>query len=561
MMEELVQRVFGYAHSISEGEIKAGKKHRQAIERFLKDVEKLENGTSPFYFDADELEQFYEWAKMFKHKEGVLANQPIELTDFQLFMAANIVCWKRNKNDTRRFKKAFIQLARKNGKTQFLAILTSYMSFLSEEKEQCYIAGWSREQSSICYDEVLNQLGSCDLLEGKFSDSYGKVKHYRSGSIIQPLSREARKTGDGKNPSLAVVDEYHAHETSEIYDVMVSGMAARKNRLIAVITTAGFDLTSPCYTEYEYVSKIIDPDQEEENDEYFVLICELDPEDDIKDESNWIKANPIVATYETGVEYLRSELQIALAVPEKMRSFLTKNMNRWVDQKENGYLALNKWKDCIGTVPDLTGDSVYVGVDLSATEDLTSVGIVVPKDGKYYIRSHSFIPAERLKEKMTTDKQPYDTWIDQGYLTATEGEIINYHEVENYILDQLDMLKPSYSEVDFDKWNAAHLAQSIENNGVEVVEIPQRIGHLSIPTKQFREEVYNSKVVHDGNPVLRWAIGNAILKIDDQENIMISKKVSKDRIDPIAAVINAFSRAMSNETQDLSSHFLNGWTM
>ncbi|NIK10915.1 terminase large subunit [Alkalibacillus almallahensis] len=543
----LIERLFDYIDKIQTGKIKTGRKHRWAVERFSNDIDKLENDSSPFYFDKDELENFYEWAKMFKHKEGILANQPIELTDFQLFVAANILCWKRNSDGKRRFRKAFIQLARKNAKTQFLALLSTYISFLSNEKEQCYIAGWSREQSSICYDEILTQLNDCDLLEGKFSDSYGKVKHHKTGSIIQPLSREARKTGDGKNPSVAIIDEYHAHETSEIYDVMVSGMAARTNPLITVITTAGFDLTSPCYTEYEYVSKVIDPDQDEENDEYFVLICELDPEDDINDESNWIKANPIVATYESGLEYLRSELKVALAVPEKMRSFLTKNMNRWVDQKENGYMALKKWDALKEAFGDLSGSRVYLGVDLSATEDLTSIAAVIPKDGKYYVKGRSFIPSDRLKEKMMTDKQPYDTWIDQGYLIPTDGEIINYHDVENSILDLIDYFKPSYTEVDYDKWNAAHLAQSLENQGVEVVEIPQRIAYLSTPTKRFREEVYSGNVIHEGDPVLRWAISNAILKIDDQENIMVSKKVSKDRIDPLASVLNAFSRAMHDE--------------
>ncbi|WP_233099831.1 terminase TerL endonuclease subunit [Bacillus velezensis] len=144
------------------------------------------------------------------------------------------------------------------------------------------------------------------------------------------------------------MDEYHAHETSEIYDVLDSGMVARRSPLMAVITTAGFNMERPCFKEYQYTSKILDPDIDTENDDYFVMICELDPEDDIKDESNWIKANPIVATYPEGMESLRSALKVALEVPEKMRSFLTKNMNRWVDQKDNGYMKMTKWRACSG---------------------------------------------------------------------------------------------------------------------------------------------------------------------------------------------------------------------
>jgi phage terminase large subunit-like protein len=557
MIEKLIKRVFDYVNSVLNGEINACKKLKQACQRFLDDVERLKSEDFPYYFDATELEEFYEWARMFKHHKGILAGKPIELTDFQLFLAANIFCWKKKSNNARRFRKVYIQLARKNAKTQFLALIASYVAFLSDEQEEVYIAGWSREQSSICYEEILSQIRTCELLKGKYTDSYGRIRHIKSGSIIQPLSREARKTGDGKSPSVAIIEEYHAHETSEIYDVMASGMGARPNGMIVIITTAGFDLSRPCFTEYEYVSRILDPDDETENDEYFGVICELDPDDDVKDKSNWLKPNPILATYDAGIEYLEGELRTALDVPEKMRSFLTKNMNIWVDQKDNVYIPLKKFRQCAGKIPDLTGASVYVGVDLSATEDLTSVSFVFPLEGKYYVKSHSFIPGERMKEKMQIDKVRYDLWEQQGYLTATDGEIINYEDVEAYIINQISTLQPSHVEICYDPWNARHLAQRLEERGLNVIEIPQSIRHLSIPTKSFREAVYEKKVVHDDNPVLNWAVSNAVVKMDDQENIMISKKASKNRIDPIASVINAFARAMHHAGNiDLNEYIL-----
>lgn len=547
MIEKLIQRVLDYAQDIVEGNIKAGKKHIQACQRFLNDIENLQSENSPFYFDGTELEQFYEWARMFKHKKGVLVGKPIELTDFQLFIAANLFCFKWKETGYRRFQKAYIQLGRKNAKSQLLAILATYIAFLSDQQEEVYIAGWSRDQSKLVYNEILNQIRGQSILNGKYSDSYGKITHLKSGSIIEPLSREARKLGDGKNPSVGIIDEYHAHETSEIYDVIDSGMGARPNPLLAIITTAGFDLASPCYKEYDYVSKVIDPAYEAENEEYFVLICELDPDDDVKDESNWIKANPIVATYPEGVKRLKSDLNVAVEQPEKMRNFLTKRMNRWVDQKENGYMSLKRWKESKGELPDLRGKTVYVGFDLSATNDLTSVAFVFPHEGKFYVKGHSFIPEDRMREKIQMDKQPYDSWADQGLITPTPGSIIDYREVEAHILDTLSDLTPSYVEICYDRWNAAHLAQRLENQGLTVVEIPQSIRHLSLPTKNFREKVYDGKVVHENDPVIYWAMSNAILKMDDQENIMISKKVSKDRIDPVAAIINAFARAMHDE--------------
>lgn len=320
-------------------------------------------------------------------------------------------------------------------------------------------------------------------------------------------------------------------------------MVARKEPLMFIITTAGFDLSRPCYREYEYVSDILDPSKNVENDDYFVMICELEKNDDIKDESNWIKANPIVATYEEGLEGIRSDLKVALDRPEKMRAFLTKNMNIWVDKKDNGYMDMSKWQKCEVDNLDFSGATLWVGGDLSMTTDLTSVGWVgMDDEGDFIVGQHSFMPEARLKEKMAIDKVRYDLWAEQGYLTLTPGEMVDYTIVESWI-ENFSKDK-EIQEFDYDKWNALHLAQNLENKGFVCVEIPQRIANLSIPTKTFREKVYEKKVKHNGDPVLFWALNNAVVKMDDQENIMISKKISKNRIDPAAAVLNAFARAM-----------------
>ncbi|GMA52058.1 terminase [Alicyclobacillus contaminans] len=548
--EQLIARVVGYAEDVVDGRQRACRKHIAACRRFLQDIERIPDEDYPYTFDGSELYKFYRWAGMFKHTKGVLAGQYIKLTDFQLFVAGNIFCWKNKQTGLRRFRKAYIQLARKNAKSQLLAVITSYSCFLSDEQEECYIAGWGREQSSIVYNEILAQIRACDLLKGKYTDSYGRITHLKSGSVIQPLSKESRKTGDGKNPSVAVIDEYHVHETSEIYDVLVSGMVARKNPLIVIITTAGFDLSRPCFTEYQYVSQILDDSSPIENDEYFVMVCELDKDDDIKDESVWIKANPIVATYEEGMNFLRGELKAALDVPEKMRSFLTKNMNRWVDQREDGYMPMGKWRSC-GTDAqmDLTQYPCYVGVDLSATTDLTSVGLVyVLGDGRFFVRQRSFIPEDKLAERRQTDKVPYDLWVQQGWLYVTPGAVVDYSFVESFICKLRDD-GHRIQEIDFDKWNATHFAQDMEAEGFTVVEIPQSIRQLSEPTKRFRAEVLQGNIQHERDPLLTWAIGNAIVKMDSQENIMLAKDRSRNRIDPIAAVINAFSRATVAEAK------------
>ncbi|PRR92917.1 MULTISPECIES: terminase large subunit [unclassified Bacillus (in: firmicutes)] len=556
--ELLIERVWSYCEKIEAGEIKAGKKHKWAVQRFIKDVERLADEDCLYYFDAEAVLDFYEWAKQFNHVEGILAGKPIELTDFQLFIAANIYGFYKKENGARRFRKVYIQLARKNAKSQLLAIMASYEIFPTQEKHRVFIAGWSRDQSDEVYQAILEQLHHAPILEGKYTDANGKIKKHNTNSIIQPLSREARKVGDGKNPSLGIVDEYHAHETSEIYDVLNSGMVARRSPLMVIITTAGYNLNGPCFKEYQYTSKILDPDVDTKKEDYFVLICELDPSDDVKDESNWIKANPIVATYEEGMTSLRSDLETALEVPEKMRSFLTKNMDRWTDQKDNGYMKMSKWRACHGEIPDLKEMAIYLGIDLSMTTDLTSVGWVGVLDGFYYVGQHSFIPEEKAKEKMATDKVPYDLWRDQGWMTFTPGEAVDYQFVERWIIEFAHVNKLRVIEAAYDKWNALHLAQRLESKGFNMVELPQRIQYLSLPTKDYRQKVYERKVIHTDDPLLTFAYNNAILKQDPQENIMLDKAKSPQRIDPAAAVMNAFARAMYHDmgaNVDLNEHF------
>ncbi|PFN14855.1 terminase large subunit [Bacillus cereus] len=544
--QSLYLRIYQYAIDIVDKKLPACKKHIRACELFLRDLNCIQDDKFEYYFDIEELYRFYKWSSMFKHTKGVLAGQKIELVDFQLFVVANIFCWKRKDNDRRKIKKVYIQLARKNAKSQLLAIICSYECFLSKEQQEVYIAGWGRDQSSLVYNEVLSQIAVVHMLKGKFTDSYGKITHIKSGSIIKPLSKEARKTGDGTNPGVSVIDEYHAHDTSEIYDVLISGMVARPEGLMVVITTAGFDLSKPCFTEYQYVSKILDPNLPVENEEYFVMICELDEGDDIKDERNWVKANPIVANYEEGLKFLRSELQIALDVPEKMRNFLTKNMNIWVDMKDSGYMDMSKWNDCGDDnlqLKDFEGHEAILGIDLSAKIDLTSLGIIIKAD-KYNVFSHSFMPEDSMREKVKKDKVRYDLWHEQEYITATPGSVVDYNFIKTYIKNLEEEYGIIVKEICYDPWNASQFAQDLESEGYMMIEIRQGIGTLGEPTKNFREEVYSKNVVHDKNPVLDWAIGNAITKEDHNGNIMLDKAKSIERIDPIASLINAHVRAM-----------------
>jgi phage terminase large subunit-like protein len=565
----LKQWLIDYCHDVLNGEIVACQKHKWACERFLRDIEREGTEEFPYIFDEEKALRFLKWMTLFKHTKGKLAGKHIEPHPIQIFVFGNIYGWVHKDTGLRRFKKGYWQVARKNAKSQSLACVGSYEAFaFGENMSEVYIGATKTEQSRIVWNEIKAQIQGCDFLKGKYKIAYGKIEHLKSGSFIAALSKDAGKTGDGLNVQCGIIDEYHAHPTSEIYDVLVSGTGARPQPLMMIITTAGFDLSHPCYSvEYQYVSKLLDPNNPIENDEYFVMINELDKDDDIKDEKNWEKANPILCSYEEGVNFLRGELKAALDVPEKMRNFLTKNMNRWVDMKDNGYMDMSKWAAC-GQDFDLSiieGLECTVGVDLSAKIDLTSVGFEFKKDGKYIVLSHSFMPEDTLDRKRKTDKVPYDLWVQQGWITTTPGAVVDYNFIKSYIKQFEQRYNVKVREICADPWNATQFMQDMEAEGYTVVEIRQGIQTLGGATKDFREQVYQGNVIHNNNPVLTWALSNAVTRQDANENIMLDKSKSTERIDPIVAVLNAHVRAMlKNETIDINQiteEYLNmmGW--
>lgn len=559
------EEVLQYAHDSLNGVIPQGKHIKWAMTRFLNDLEKTKEPESKYYFDWDEVYKFREWSKLFKHTKGVLAGEHIDLHISVLWEFANILGFKHRSDGTRRFREAEILKARKNMKTQSNALITSYIAFLSEEQEEVYIAGWSREQSNICYNEMVMQIKRASYLKDTYKETYGYVTVLNNGSTVKALSREAKRFGDGTNPSLAIIDEFsNSHETSEIVDVLKSGMVARDEPLTMFISTAGFNLHYPAYEYYRYCSDIVNPETDIENDEIFVAIYQLDEGDDIKDESNWIKANPIVATYEQGLNSLRSGLKKALDQPSEMRNFLTKNMNMWVDQKDDGFMSLTKWnkQEYKGSVEEfLKGASLYYGFDLSAVTDLTALGWVAVKNGKFLVGQHSYMPEEKFKERMSRDKIRFDLFVDRGELTLTEGATVDYKYLKRDLLEMCN--KYGVKEVGFDKWNANYFATELANEGMVLVDIPQSISALSEPTKKFKEKVYNGSLFHTGDTLLKWAIGNAVVVADANENIKIHKTKSKDRIDPVDGVINAFARAMfDDQIYDLNEMIRSGqWTL
>jgi len=546
-------------------------KHRWACERFLNDLKKSGTKDFPYIFDEEKALRFFEWAALHKHTKGVLAGEPIEFTPIQRFIFGNVYGWIHQDTGLRRFRKAYWQVARKNAKSQSLAIVGDYeLMALGEPMSEVYIGATKSMQAKIIYNEVVAMLKRCPLLKGKWHESYGVIRHPKSDSILRALSKDDGKTGDGLNPQCGLIDEYHAHPTDEILEVINTGMVARRQPLLFIITTAGTNFGGPCYrVEYPLVEKILDPSLDFDVADYFCMVNELDRDqegnliDDVKDEECWVKANPIAATYPEGLANIRSKLASALESPEKMESFLTKNMNLWVNQSAMSYMDMAKWKErgAITEIPvDTYGRSAYVGIDLSKRIDLTAAGIILPIDVdgifKYVVRAHGFIPEDTVAVHEKTDKVPYRAWAKAGYLTITPGDVVDYRFIEAWIHETTDDLGVNVKELCYDPYNATHFAQDFDAQGITTVEVRQGMRTLSEPTKAFREEAYRGNILHEPNPLLDWAISNAVTKRDHNENIILDKEKSTNRIDPIAAVINAFSRARVTAEEDMSDYVL-----
>ncbi|MFS8540661.1 MAG: terminase large subunit [Tissierellales bacterium] len=568
------ERLIKYSENILEGKIIACKKHKQACQRFLNDVAREGTEEFPYIWIEEEAQKIVEWFKLLRHSKGILAGQPIRIdeNDWQLFNNGNLYGWYHKDTGYRRFTKGYIQVARKNAKSQNMAGIglyeCSYYSTKNNEVSEVYSAGTKKDQSKLIFNEAKLMLKGSPLAD-RFSRLRTEIIHKKTGSFFRPLSKEDGQKGDGTNPQCFLIDEYHQHPTSEFYDLAVSGMKARREPLLLIITTAGFDLNVPCYQqEYKYCSKILEGIIK--NDSYYVMICELDEEDDISDERNWIKANPIVMSYPEGIQRMRESYEEAKEVPEKMRTFLTKNLNVWIQQKDNGYMNMDKWRAC---GQDIDKDTLkrmiknltcIVGVDLSAKIDLTSVSFIFKlENGKYLVISHSFIPEDTLKEKMRSDKVPYDLWVKQGYITLTPGAVVDYNFIKQYIIDFEKEYECTISEICVDPWNATQFMQDMDNEGYTIVEIRQGIPTLGGPTKDFRDQVYAGNVIHTNNPVLTYAVGNAVVKKDHNENIKLDKEKSVERIDPIASVINAYVRAMViDNNKDWNKHILSDdWSL
>lgn len=506
-------------------------------------------------FDEAKADRIIKFCGYMRHVEGFFAGQPIELIPAHKFDLGSIFGWVDKKTGMRRFKKAYMQVGKKNAKTTLLAIVDNYMMVGDgEESPRVYCAAVDREQARLLYEASKAMAEHSPDLSKRLDIRDYKITHRNRGGVMKALSRDTRNK-EGLNPSCVVIDEFHQHLTSEIYDMISSAKGQRAQPLIVIITTAGMDTESPCYKEYQYCKDILTGkiSGDQASDRYFVMIRELDPGDDEHDPKNWVKANPLRVSIPESLTELHEQHDEAFSSqdPAKVRTFRVKNLNIWVHGNEDTYMGeyMSKWDQL--AVPReafwelVKGKPCNVGSDLSKKIDLTADGhVFVLDDGRIAVTARGFMPEDGVKRHEKTDHIPYRDWCKDGWLTITEGNVTDYGRVMEHIQEIEKDKNVSVAELCNDPWNATHFGNEAQALGYTVVEIRQTMSNLSEATKLFREMAAQGRIVHDGSPLLKWCVGNAMQIVDTKENIMLSKKKAGDtrRIDLLAALINALVR-------------------
>lgn len=542
----------------------------------------------PWRFDEEQATHVaINWFKLLRHTEGRLVGQPIELCPASVFDIGCIFGWtsrlphpaltREIKDEegkvirtrpvgVRRFRKAFIFMARKNAKSTVGGGIELYgMAGDKENNPHCYVAAVDRGQSRLMYDKAKLMAENSPFLRDVLKIRDYKISHRTRGGSFTAVSKDTRNK-DGLNPFIVFIDEYHAHVTTEIYDLFSNAKGQLLQPLMFIITTAGNDTESPCYKEIEYCREIVSG--RIENDRYYVMLRELDKDDDEHDPRNWAKANPLLCSTPEGLQELQEMHDEAFGsgIPEKIQTFRIKNLNRWVQGALDAsqYLTedmLKRWDECAISRDEFDqttrGLPSLVGVDLSKRIDLTAKSnIFLLPDGRIAVCAHGYIPEEAIIKHERTDKIPYRYYAEHGWVTVNPGDVVDYATIQDHLDQDEETGRLRIHEICYDPWNASHFIQQEQAKGRQTVEVLQRMNaNINQATKYFRELIISHRIVHDGNPLLRTHLANAKIITDSKENIMVTKKYASDtkRVDLLASIITALTRiqALEESTADL----------
>lgn len=493
---------------------------------------------TPYFIDEEIALKAINFISLLKHTAGKFADQSFQLLPFQIEFIIDVMATYSKKSGTRRYKTALLFLPRKNGKTELIAAILLFFLFIDAEKgKEIYCAANETEQAKIIFnatDSMLRRNRSLRAMSTTYKSTKTIEKNGDFLDFVKVLTANA-DTKDGLKPYVFVYDELHAAKDGELWRVLEEGQINRDNPLAFIISTAGYNLQGEMKRKYDYAKQVkagIIKD-----DSFYSMIFEADPEK-WQDESEWIKANPALG-YGVRLENLRDRFLKASSNAEDENSFKTKHLNIWCNSSAS-WIRDDVWqKNFIPNfdVKRLNTAVSYAGLDLSSTTDITAYVVMSHLGGIFHIMPFFWVPFENASARAKKDRVPYIDWINKGFIRATQGNVIDYDEVQRDILEINERFNIKCTA--YDRWNSAKIITNLTNEGLELTPFGQGFGSMSAPTKDIFALALSKKLNHFDNPVLRWMVSNVDLQIDSAENVKPDKKKARERIDGVVALVMA----------------------
>lgn len=505
------------------------------------------------YYDKEYADFAVAFIESLCHTKGTWAGKPFELIDWQEQIIRDLFGILKP-NGYRQFNTAYIEIPKKNGKSELAAAVALLLTCGDgEQRAEVYGAAADRQQASIVFDVAADMVRMCPALNKrvKILASQKRLIYEPTNSFYQVLSAEAYSK-HGFNVHGVVFDELHSQPNRKLYDVLTKGSGdARMQPLFFLITTAGTDTHSICYEVHQKAQDIIDGRKIDPT--FYPVIFGADDTEDWTSPKVWKKCNPSLG--ETiGMDKVKTACESAKQNPGEENSFRQLRLNQWVKQAVR-WMPMDKWDKCAFAVNEeqLQRRVCYGGLDLSSTTDITAFVLVFPpldEDDKYIILPYFWIPEDTLDLRVKRDHVPYDVWERQGYLQTTEGNVVHYGYIEKFI-EELGK-KFNIREIAFDRWGAVQMVQNLEGMGFTVVPFGQGFKDMSPPTKELMKLTLEQKIAHGGHPVLRWNMDNIFIRTDPAGNIKADKEKSTEKIDGAVATIMALDRAIrcGNDTSE-----------
>lgn len=531
------EKYWSYAEKVLNGEINACIYVKQACKRYLDWLERTD-----IKFIPSKVDRVVSFMRKLKHFTGKMNGKPFELSDFQFWIICNIYGFYKGEN--RVIKNVYIELARKNGKSFFAAAMALYNLIADgENNAEIELVANSTKQAKIIFTMCKNLVDGLDRKHKYFKSYRDSIKFDYTKSFLQVLSSDVT-ANDGWNSFLFIVDEYHSAPNSSMYDVMKSSQGNRDNPLAIVITTAGFNLFSPCYqlrqTNIEILAGI------KKDDTVFAAIYTLDSEDDWKDPNNFIKSNPNLGI-SVKEQYLAEQVTQATNNTSLEIGVRTKNFNQWVSSSDiwiSNDILLQSSKNL--NISDFKNDICYVGVDLAAVSDMTAISYMIPKDGIYYFFTDYYLPQSCLSDN--SNSELYKEWKRKGLLKITDGNVTDYDYVLNDLIKNNNTVL--INKIAYDSYNATQWAINATSQGLPLEPFSQALWNFNKPTKEFERLIRSGKIILDNNDITRWCFSNVVIKSDHNDNIKPVKLQSQQKIDGVIAILEALGIYLSEEHYD-----------